>query len=47
MANQESSVAHPKLRYNKPTEEEKQWLTRIVQKSELAKSYVPPRGKRK
>ena len=24
----------------KETEEEKQWLTRIVQKSELAKSYV-------
>lgn len=29
-----------KLRYSKLTEEEKQWLTRIVQKSELAKSYV-------
>ena len=28
-------------------EEEKQWLTRINQKSELAKSYVPQRGKRK
>ena len=27
--------------------EEKQWLTRIVQKSELTKSYVPQRGKRK
>lgn len=25
----------------------KQWLTRIVQKSELAKSYVPQRGKKK
>ncbi len=36
-----------KLRYTKLTEEEKQWLTRIVQKSELAKSYVPQRGKRK
>lgn len=36
-----------KLRYNKLTEEEKQWLTRIVQKSELAKSFVPQRGKRK
>jgi len=36
-----------KLRYNRLTEEEKQWLTRIVQKSELAKSYVPQRGKRK
>ena len=36
-----------KLRYSKLTEEEKQWLTRIVQKSELAKSYVPQRGKMK
>lgn len=36
-----------KLRYTKLTEEEKQWLTRIVQKSELAKSYLPQRGKRK
>ena len=36
-----------KLRYNKLTEEEKQWLTRIVQKSELAKSYMPQRGKKK
>lgn len=36
-----------KLRYNRLTEEEKQWPTRIVQKSELAKSYVPQRGKRK
>lgn len=32
-----------KLRYTKLTEEEKQWLTGIVQKSELAKSYVPQR----
>ncbi len=29
------------------TKDEKQWLTRIVQKSELAKSYVPQRGKKK
>lgn len=29
-----------KLRYTKLTDEEKQWLTGIVQKSELAKSYV-------
>ena len=36
-----------KLRYNKLTEEEKQWLVRIAQKSELAKSFVPQRGKRK
>ena len=36
-----------KLRYTKLTEGEKQWLTRIVQKSELTKSYVPQRGKRK
>ena len=36
-----------KLRYNKLTEEEKQWLTRIVQKSELTKGYVLQRGKRK
>ena len=36
-----------KLRYNKLTEEEKQWLLRIVQKSELAKSYLPQSGKRK
>lgn len=36
-----------KLRYSKLTEEEKQWLTRIVQKSELAKSYLLQRGKRK
>jgi len=36
-----------KLRYNKLTEEEKQWLVRIAQKSELVKSHVPQRGKRK
>ena len=36
-----------KLRYNKLTEEEKQWLTRIIQKSELAKSYVPQRGRKR
>ena len=36
-----------KLRYNKLTEEEKQWLPQIVQKSELAKGYVPQRRKRK
>lgn len=36
-----------KLRYNKLTEEEKQWLVRIAQKSELAKGYVPQRGKKK
>ncbi len=35
-----------KLRYNKLTEEEKQWLTQIVQKFELAKGYVPQRRKR-
>ena len=34
-----------KLRYAKLTDEEKQWLIRIAQKSELAKSYVPQRGK--
>ena len=28
------------------SEEEKQWLIRIVQKSELLKSYIPRRGKR-
>ena len=33
-----------KLRFDKLTEEEKQWLTRIVQKSELEKGYVPQRG---
>lgn len=35
-----------KLRYNKLTEEEKQWLTRIVQKSELLKGSVSQRGKK-
>lgn len=35
-----------KLKYSRLTEEEKQWLTRIAQKSELAKSYIPQRGKR-
>ena len=34
-----------KLRYNKLTEEEKQWLARIAQKSELLKSSIPLRGK--
>ena len=36
-----------KLRYNKLTEEEKQWLTRIAQKSELLKSSVSQRGKKR
>lgn len=36
-----------KLRYIKLAEEEKQWLPLIVQKSELTKSYVPQRGKKK
>ena len=36
-----------KLRYNKLTEEEKQWLTRIAQKSELLKSSIPQRGKKR
>ena len=36
-----------KLRYNKLTEEEKQWLARIAQKSELLKSSVPQRGKKR
>ena len=36
-----------KLRYNKLTEEEKQWLTRIAQKSELLKGSVPQRGKKR
>lgn len=35
-----------KLRYNKLTEE-KQWLVRIMQKSELMKSHTPQRGKKK
>ena len=36
-----------KLRYNKLTEEEKQWLVRIMQKSELMKSHTTQRGKKK
>ncbi|MBQ8802900.1 MAG: DUF5626 family protein [Tyzzerella sp.] len=36
-----------KLRYNKLTEEEKQWLVRIMQKSELMKSHTLQRGKKK
>jgi len=36
-----------KLRYNKLTEEEKQWLTRIAQKSELLKGSVSQRGKKR
>jgi len=36
-----------KLRYNKLTEEEKQWLARIAQKSELLKSSISQRGKRR
>ena len=36
-----------KLRYNKLSEEEKQWLIRIMQKSELIKSAVSKRGKGK
>ena len=36
-----------KLRYNKLTEEEKQWLTRIMRKSELMKSSVSQRGKKR
>ena len=36
-----------KLRYNKLTEEEKQWLTRIMRKSELLKSSVSQRGKKR
>ncbi len=35
-----------KLRYNKLTEEEKQQLIRIMQKSELMKSHISQRGKR-
>ena len=34
-----------KLKYSKLSEEEKQWLTRIVQKSELAKGFTSQRGK--
>ena len=33
--------------YNKLTEEEKQWLMRIAQKSKLAKSHVSQRGKKR
>ena len=36
-----------KLRYNKLTEEEKQWLTRIMQKSELLRSPISQRGKKR
>lgn len=36
-----------KIRYNKLTEEEKQWLVRIAQKSELAKGGASQRGRRK
>ena len=36
-----------KLRYNKLTEEEKQWLARIAQKSELLKGAVSSRGKKR
>ena len=36
-----------KLRYNKLTEEEKQWLVRIMRKSELMKGHSSQRGKRK
>ena len=36
-----------KLRYNKLSEEEKQWLIRIMQKSELVKSAISKRGKSK
>lgn len=36
-----------KLRYNKLTEEEKQWLTRIARKSELLKSPISQRGKKR
>lgn len=35
-----------RLKYSRLTDEEKQWLTRIAQKSELLKSYIPQRGKR-
>lgn len=30
-----------KLKYGKLTKKERQWLTRITKKPELAKSYVP------
>lgn len=36
-----------KLKYSRLTEEEKQWLTKIAQKSELLKTAVPQRGKKK
>lgn len=36
-----------KLRYNKLTEEEKQWLTRIMRKSELLRSSISQRGKKR
>lgn len=36
-----------KIRYSKLTEEEKQWLVRIAQKSELSKGGIPQRGKRR
>ena len=36
-----------KLRYNKLTEEEKQWLTRIMLKSGLLRSPVSQRGKKR
>jgi len=36
-----------KLRYNKLTGEEKQWLARIAQKSELLKSSISQRGKKR
>ena len=36
-----------KLRYNKLTEEEKQWLTRIARKSELLNGSISQRGKGK
>ena len=35
-----------KIKYQKLTEEEKQWLIRIAQKSELAKSHISQRGKK-
>ena len=36
-----------KLRYYKLTEEEKQWLVRIAQKSELLKNYGSQRGRKR
>lgn len=36
-----------KLKYSRLTEEEKQWLIRIAQKSELLKTAIPQRGKKK